>query len=169
MRRKSFEPAPAAWHRCLAAQSSNLSEEEASESGHKMQFNVQNPVLSIGWSSTTTRALQTVTSASNGWLAAVTVDSELLTVAPSGESISSKGSGSTLCFSNSAENVVCASASSIDVRSMPDGQTVASLSELGTARADDTAGTGAGPGSRSRAPIVAKHPSQNTFAAAKGR
>ena len=96
-------------------------------------------------------------------------DSELLTVAPSGESASSKGSGSTLCFSNSAENVVCASASSIDVRSMPDGQTVASLSELGTARADDTAAVGAGPEPHSRAPIVAKHPLQDTFAAAKGR
>ena len=131
-----------------------------------MQFNVQTPVLSIGWSNTSSKALRAVASASNGCLAAITVDSELLTMAPSGSTTTSKGSGDTLCFSDSADNVVCAGKSAIDVYSVPEGRSVATLSEEPTADAPDT---GDVPGPCSGAPFMAKHPSQNTFAVAIGR
>lgn len=134
-----------------------------------MQFNVQTPVLSIGWSSTSSRALRAVASASNGWLAAITVDSELLTMAPSGCTTASKGSGDTLCFSESTDNVVCAGTSSIDVYSVPDGRTVATLSEMVGEHAADASDIAAESGLGSRAPILTKHPSQNTFAIAMGR
>ena len=156
------------WWLCSAADFSTTSY-SLSAREPAMQFNVQTPLLSIGWSSTSSKALRAVASAPNGWLAAITVDSELLTMAPTGSSTASKDSGSTLCFSDSADSVVCAGTSSIDVHSVPDGRTVASLSELGRERTGDPFKTGAAPDFSSGASTMVKHPLQNTFAIANGR